>query len=102
MAIVKKLTESRDKTCAVRFAESEFSELKKASEMTGVSMSSIMRQGTKSRIDQIKLEALKKEAKLKELESEVMSKITCLDKVQKQEMLAIFHGNSFLESSIQN
>ena len=90
MEIVKKITQSRSKTSAVRFSESEYLELQKVSEMAGISMSSVMRQGTKLRIDELQREALKKEAERKEFVNEIMSK-SCLNKTQKKEIMAAFN-----------
>ena len=99
MSIVKN-TESRDKTCAVRLSDSEFFDLQKASEMTGSSMSSIMREGTRLKIERIHLEALEKEASRKQLENEIMSKLTCLDNEQKQELLASFHASFLFDKKV--
>ena len=53
-------------------------------------MSSVMRQGTKLRIDELQREALKKEAERKEFVNEIMSK-SCLNKTQKKEIMAAFN-----------
>ena len=89
MAIVKKLTESRDKTCAVRFSQSEYLDLQNASEIAGVSMSDVIRQGTKIRINELQNEALKKEAERKELINHIMAK-SFLTESQKQDILISF------------
>lgn len=89
MAIVKKLTENRDKTSAVRFSESEYLDLQNAAEMAGVSMSDVIRQGTKIRINELQSEALKKEAERKELINHIMGK-SFLTESQKQDILISF------------
>lgn len=91
--IIRKNRESREKTCAVRLSDSEFFDLQKASEMTGSSMSSIIRDGTRLKIERIHLEELEKEAKRKDIESQIMSNIRCLDETEKKQLLESFNAN---------
>ena len=85
MAIVKKLSESRDKTCAVRFSESEFKEVQRACELSGTSISSVLRSGARLMIEKIQLELLEKEAKRNEIK--IMSNITYLVKTPEENLL---------------
>ena len=85
MAIVKKLSESRDKTCAVRFSESEFTEVQRACELSGTSISSVLRSGARLMIEKIQLELLEKEAKRNEIK--IMTNITYLVKTPEENLL---------------
>lgn len=82
MEIVKKLTENRDKMCAVRLAEPEFREVQRVCELTGTSISYVLRAGARLMIEKIQTELLEKEAKLKELK--IMPKISHISKASEE------------------